>query len=777
MNWPDITCSLNPTWPDWLPETAAVPALLGTGAVLAVLTLWTYLGVRGRRIGRVLAVLLLRMAAVAVALLVALRPSVGVQVLEGLEPSKLLIVVDASESMNVPDDFNSQSRWDNARRILASRAVTDALKRLSADEQIEAVSYQAAEGVAPFDPRGKALGKRTDMGAWLHELYQKHAGQDKLRAVLLFSDGADNGTRYPTLDEARKWRGVCPIHAFGHGKPQEEVERKDIIVETVRTAPTVPAKTKMAVTAMVHAPGFEGVVVKVGLWAQGPQDPEPVLLGEVEKHTLKSAKNNEIVLTREAPETPDEYKLTFKVEKVDGEADHTNNEASTFVVVTKEGLSVLWVEGRQRPYEPVFALRYALGGDKRFRVYYAQADPKAPGRDRYEFDKRQYDVIVIGDLSAPQFSGGDVTVLERVRDLVKAKKAGLMMLGGVDTFGRGGWDRTPLAEVLPVTLDIDQQLDNPVRVRPTEEALKGRYPFLTLDQDGKKNQELWENEFAPLDGMAFLGKVKDGAVVLAKGNGDDPILVAGQPAGRVLVFGGDTTWKAWRRPQTLAAYNKFWRQAMLWLANQDDRAGELWVKLESRRLLAGTSDKLAFTFGLEKDREPVTGATYTVQARGPGGTFNPLFRAEQKHQRGELAVPPVVGEYLLQIRGKGKDRLGSEVSDEKTVHFLVVAEDLELARKAPDHDHLTSIAVASGGQFYPADETLLLKLLSDLKGQVRQESHARVIRWPDWDRRPVSDAWTDQLAGLWGSAAPLWFIAFAALLGCEWGLRRLWGMV
>ena len=67
--------------------------------------------------------------------------------------------------------------------------------------------------------------------------------------------------------------------------------------------------------------------------------------------------------------------------------------------------------------------------------------------------------------------------------------------------------------------------------------------------------------------------------------------------------------------------------------------------------------------------------------------------------------------------------------------------------------------------------------IGDLKGQVRRESHAKTVRWPDWDRHPATDAWADQLSGLWGSSAFLWFFAFAVVLGSEWGLRRMWGMV
>jgi uncharacterized membrane protein len=783
MNWSDFSYSLNPTWPDWLPEAAALPTVLAVAAILILLTLWTYLGTRGARFGRILTVMLLRLGALVIALLVALRPSLGMQVLEGLEPSRLVILLDASESMNITDDFNGASRWDNACRIVASPRVSDALKRLAAQEQIEVVYYQGAEGLAELKPADGAQGKRTDIGTWLHELFTKHAGQDKLRGLLIFSDGTDNGTRYPTLDEARRFKGICPIYTFGHGKPQEDIQRKDIAVAGIRAAPSpVPAKTKLTVTGLVQAPGFKDTVVDVSLWIQSSKDKEPRPYGEVEKKQLTDEKNNEITLTRDAPETPDEYKLTLKVAKVDGEADDSNNEASTYLQVTKEGISVLWVEGRERPYEPVFALRYALGGDKRIRAYHVELGPGSKtGPARFGLDERHYDVIVIGDLTARQFDGGDPALLPMIRDLVRDKKVGLMMLGGIDSFGTGGWDKTALAEVLPVKLDTKRQIESPLRdlkVLPVEKGVKVLdYPFMKLDPDAKKNVEKWK-KFRGLDGMACLGKENAGAVVLAKAK-DEPILVAGKDGGRVLVFGGDTTFKAWRRPGTIEAYDHFWRQAILWLANQDDRAGSLWVDLKTRRMLAGSPDRLDFNFGLKSKRnKEIAGARFTVVAEGPGNQkINIRPEPGKDGQRGTLVAPSTPGEYLLKIAGKGKDETGAEVADEKAVRFLVVAENVELQRKAPDHDHLKDISDKADGRFYHADETDLLKLLGDLKGQARRESYAKTVHWPDWDRHPASEAVPDQVAGLWGSTTMLWFVAFAALLCTEWGLRRHWGMV
>src|SRR5262249_31579088 len=138
---------------------------------------------------------------------------------ETVLPFKLLVLVDSSESMNFTDEFNNLSRWDAARRLLSTSTVTATLKRLALEQKMEVIYYQGAESVSRFDPEGKATGKRTDVGAWLHELGKTHGRDKDLRGLLLFSDGADNGTRFFAEKEAPLWSGVCPIHTFALGNP------------------------------------------------------------------------------------------------------------------------------------------------------------------------------------------------------------------------------------------------------------------------------------------------------------------------------------------------------------------------------------------------------------------------------------------------------------------------------------------------------------------------------------------------------------------------------
>ena len=62
--------------------------------------------------------------------------------------------------------------------------------------------------------------------------------------------------------------------------------------------------------------------------------------------TLSKTIGNEVELVCDAPDTPGEIKVTLKIDPVNGEMTQINNEISTFVTVTKEGISVLYVGGK-----------------------------------------------------------------------------------------------------------------------------------------------------------------------------------------------------------------------------------------------------------------------------------------------------------------------------------------------------------------------------------------------------------------------------------------------
>src|SRR5262245_21734764 len=94
----------------------------GARGVLALLTLWTYWGVRAAGRNRVLTVLGLRLVALLIACLLLTRPGLAVRDTTP-KPSKLLVFVDGSRSMTILDGGDNKSRWESVRRLWRSEEV------------------------------------------------------------------------------------------------------------------------------------------------------------------------------------------------------------------------------------------------------------------------------------------------------------------------------------------------------------------------------------------------------------------------------------------------------------------------------------------------------------------------------------------------------------------------------------------------------------------------------------------------------------------------------
>jgi uncharacterized membrane protein len=774
------------TDPVWPRNSPAVGLLLFAASALLVagLTVAGYLAARPRRPGRLAVLLGLRLAAVLVVAAVCLRPSLARQDDAAL-PSRLLVLVDASRSMSISDELNSQTRWQRARAILRNPQVEAALRRLQDRHKLEVVHYQGAEDVRRLDLDGAADGKRTDVGGWLHELFKAHGGDRELRGLLIFSDGADNGTRFPALEEAARWRGLgCPVQPFALGSTTTAPRQRDVafVPDKVLVTPSpVRVKNRLTVKGVLDAPGFENARVTLRLFLDGKEAAPPK-----EEFLLKTA-GNEVEMSCDAPAKAGEVKVTLKVDPLAGEVSTLNNEVSTFATVTKDGLSVLWVEGKKRAFEAVFAIRHALSRDPRFRVYYAEllrdGRKVEAGADLLDLKKRHYDVIVIGDIPADRFAEGNPGVFARVEKLVKEKQTatGLLMLGGYETFGNGGWPAVPeIVRMMPVGLDEPGQVEGPVRFRPTAAA----FTDYVLGAPGNLADRLAPWEALPaLDGMTRLGRVREKATVYGRDQAGRPVLVGrAYGEGRVLAFAGDTTWRAWRRtPEAIPLYNQFWRQALLWLAHQEKTGGSVVVEPDTRRLPAGNNNRLGFTVRVrgKSGKEDVKDLRVTAKVIGPNKdeTEVSVF-PEHGEQRGSYWKTNEPGEYLIRVSATGVDADGrTKVSGTAEARVLAYAEDVESLRPAADHDFLARLAAAGGGKLRPAGEAELVRYLDGLNARPVAHSRPRAELWPQWRRDPASHSAGDQAEALWTSGALACFVVFAALLCAEWYLRRRWGLV
>jgi uncharacterized membrane protein len=752
-----LTFLTDPLWP-WSLPYGGLLALAVVGLFLTALTVWTYLGVPQATGRRVALLVLLRLVALALVLLVLLRPAVAFRD-ELHVPSTLLIVLDASQSMSIQDAFDGQSRWAAALRAL--RDCEPILEKARDEDNVNVVLYSFTGEVRGFDPNGKADGPRTDFGEMLHTLFERHRSERHLRGLIVLSDGADNGTRYQPMPLAAQWRSLpCPISAVALGKPTTGDKQNDIALTAIKAEPSpVALKGQLTVRGTVDAPGFENAKVRVHLLF----DDKEVA---VQDETLLLTTGNEVKVKTNAPDKPGEIKVTLRVDPLPGEISVANNDISTFVTVTKEGLSVLLVDKERFP-EPQMICD-ALRQDPRitlYTVWLRGGQELVPEQtDLFQFHKRHYDVIILGDVTADRLRAGGAGTLASIYQLVNESGSGLLMMGGYDSFGPS-WRRTPIAALLPVELEGSaQQLTGPVKMVPTEAGL--RHYLLRLADRPDENAALWA-KLDPLNGGSKLGPPKDGATVLAR-MGDartgQPLLVMqNYGAGRTLAFAGDTTFY-WRRDeQGVQAHARFWKQLVLWLAKQEESEGSVWVKPDTRRLAAG--GKLGFGVGIRgKGGVELKEGQFEVKVQGPQDSTSvvPTSR-DRDEERGTFFKTDSPGEYRLVVTGKGKDVDGQEISGQAAARFLVYQDDAEMVRRAADHDFLKKLTAAGGGQFLRPED--LPKFLEQIHAQPILEGRPKVNAWPDWRQNHLSGF----VVGL--------FLLFVTLLSLEWFLRRRWGLV
>ncbi|HWG41173.1 MAG TPA: glutamine amidotransferase [Gemmataceae bacterium] len=747
----------------------AMAALVVLPLALLGVTIATYLGSPGATRRRTAMLLALRLSAFLLAALAIMRPALAFAQRNQLR-SLLLIVCDYSGSMTIQDESNHQARWELLLQTLRESAPE--LDRLREEQQVDVRFYKFAGDVVEFQPNdaGAADGKRTDTGAMLRALYDGRDGQQPLRYLLLLSDGADNGSaRTPALAEAGRWRGLpCPIHAFACGNPTTADRQNDVAIVSVATEPAlVPSKGKLTVKLGIDAPGFENRTVRVRMFL----DNEEVLARD---EVLMLTNGNMVKLECSAPAKSGEVKLRVQVddpkrpdEAPAGDLFPLNNKIETFVTVTKEGVSVLLVD-KQRAMEPQFICD-ALTKDPRIRVtpvwLRGGQTLDANSGDLFRFDKQQYDVIIVGDVTAAQMRAVSPQALQAIEHLVE-QGAGFLMLGGYSSFGNSDWQNTPIEKMLPIDLSNSKgQVEEDRKMLPTRDGLD-KFAYILRLADGKDPKKAWEN-LPELEGISRLRKSEKGLqeAVLAVSDKGEPILIAQvYGTGRVLAFAGDTTHRWIINPDKQRMHSRFWRQVVLWLAKQENAEGSVWIKPDTRRLPAHSD--LGFSVGVRsKGGVDLKDGTYTVEVAGPGGVKSSVPTAQtMTEDRGTFIHTDAPGEYLITVHGKATDpSTGEVVQGEQSAHFIVYDEDMEMSRRAADHDFLKKLAAAGGGDYHRVEE--LPAFLRRMQTENLARNKPKLTLRPDW-----------RTAGR-SAFFPLFFLLFVLLLSIEWLLRRRWGMV
>lgn len=765
----------------WLP--ALIAALLAIPVVL-----WSNVS---RQIGTRKGLLLSAMKSIAIGLLVLclLEP---MNQFQQARPgaNSLTVLADSSQSLTVKDVGETASRAETLAKLLDKDAAwlsqlqrNFELRRHTFDVRVTSVvDYQnyAADGRA-----SEILNAMTTVGKPL-------AGKPSAGIILLTDGNESTNSDLSAFD----WSQLPPVYPVVIGGTQP---LRDLAITGVTISQTNFESAPVTIKAELLAQQFSGKTVTVELVGQN----ETV----IESQEVRRLENQKPFAVRFKLKPENRGVNVFEIRAFEkgksikdenGEATLVNNRRLVIVDRGKGPFRVLYIAGRPNweykfmrrallddnelnlvgllrvaNKEPKFTFRSRDGETTNplFRGFGNQKDDTAEQYDeavmirldtRDEAELRdgfpkdaaglfQYDAIVIDDLEASFFTQDQKTLLSQ---FVSLRGGGLMMLGGFGTFARGGYDRTPIGESLPVYLDQrsapDKKLD--YRLALTREGWV--QPWVRIEST--RDSELKRLEtMPPFQTLSRSRSIKPGATILANVTGSDdstyPALVVqrfGNGRTAAMLIGDLWRWKLQSENEN-EDLNKAWRQTMRWLVSEVPRRVQVLAQpdLQQSQLTKIRVDIRDEEFkpqlNAELELKVITPSEKEItiasqQGAGKVGSYVAEFTSREP------------GAYRIVATAKSPD---GEVIETRETGWVSEPGLDEFQSLQPNRAFLQQLAEKTGGQLVDVDD--LESFAAGFDSQKVPITETKTVPW--WHR------WTI-------------FAAAVGLLLAEWGTRRMWGL-
>ena len=757
-------------------------ALLAAQVALAIWVFYSMVyGYLGR--ARLAGLMALRCAAILALMLLLFKPALSVLASPAGDRPRLPILVDRSGSMATTDDVNLPDRYHQCAAMLQAQQqrIARSFTPLWYQFARSARQVKSLDALAALSAGGEG-GDGTDLAGAIRAAAANGDSRD-LAGILILTDGIHN-TGGSVLDAAVEAR--VPVYAVAVGSTADKLSAKrNVELASVDAPLEAVVNNVTTIVAAVGVAGFATVPLELRLVEDGGQTP-------VDTRRLWTDQNV-ATLKADLKWTPRDdpaasagqiRKLRITVPANAAEASADDNAAELHVLLTEPRLRVLYVEGSIRPEYKY--LKRLLMGDPNIRFlslvrvagnrFWAQGGAGAASLDRLpetEGDFKLFDVIILGDL--------DRTFLTR-EQMAQLRKfvndgGGLLMLGGHNSFGPGGYAGTDVEAVLPVACGPRSQPQEPTPFIPQLTAageshpiFAGVAPFFFGPAGRKPDENLPKLE--GLLGCVTVPAAKPGASVLAihptRQIDGQPLVVAAVQrfgAGRSAAVTADTTWQ-WDPPMRgmgrQSPYERFWGQLIRWLANVETKSREakpaVMIRPDKSCIRIGQGGVKVIALVQDDRGRPAENSqvTPTVTPVAPPGkaetlpmsprTGEKLFEAEYKPARdGKFKLEAVA------IDAAGQ-RLGSDAQQ-----LIVMPFSAEADRLGRNDALLEMLAEKTRGQ------KVDISGLPDLIDHIVQRMK---------DRGQLDEPAGASITPLFNF--PVLFVAFVALLTTEWLLRRQW---
>jgi len=734
----------------------------------------------------------LRFLALVLLAAVLARP-VFVERREEVRPAEVVVLLDDSASMSRKDayaadegtrealnDLAGRQPADVQRVEIARKAYADVMAPLLAKGGYVPRVLRFAESVEPLPTLENlaARGRATHLGDALQSALAMHRGRHVTDVVIL-SDGRSTGGISP-LEAARSAAAAgIPVHTVVVGDARPE---KNLIVELAEAPTSVLEGDEIAIAVRVVGRGLEtGAKVRVILeeLARGDGGGAPRPLVEEDVSADDSGARVVLVAPPEALEPGGtERRFRVRVPPRNDESLRDDNQIEVSVHVAPEKVRVLYVEGYPR-WEYRYLKNLLLRADENLEVqcYLLSATPdflqeatrslgplQEVPTSRKDLLER-YDVVILGDVNPYEISPDPARCeefLASLREFVE-RGGGLIVQAGENDAPRA-FAGTSLEELLPVVLESsgasNALADTTREFRPRLEDAALPHEIVRLAPDPAVNRALWEDE-GGLRGFYWfhpIARSKPGAQVLLRHpdaenrHGRIPLLVAGYfPAGRTLYLGVDATW-SWRYRFGDRYHERFWRNAIRWVALGRLKSGDRRVQLDAEQSSFDLDERISLEARvLDEDFRPSEKPAVEARLQDPDGSVKPFTLVRVTDRPGLYRAS-----FDVERPGVYSAWIESESRRVASTEFEVVLPSRENADPTPDPESMTALASLTRGR--AVHVARIRDLAQEFPGG---EEH----------REPISA----ELRDAWDRFGTL-FLALA-ILAVEWVLRKRFEMV
>ena len=429
-------------------------AFLGVLIVLSLWFFWASLS-RVRSPWKKTFLYALRVFVLFLVAVVVLQPQLEFKKIQPLK-NTVAVLLDDSKSMTIKTFPSEKSRGDLVRKVMENNK--DYFETLKEDYEVD--FFFASDRIESIPLANVVTSYReqavnTDLHRVFLDIAENYEGKS-LQGVLLFSDGSDltqdpSGISPEFAETLSRMNG--PVHTFQAGSNEGF---KDLAIEKVDATDFgfIHQPLNIAVTVSARAIGKKNI---------------PLVLKEGDKilvSKIVSLKKKDSQYTAELQFTPTSTGkriYTLSVPVFSGEAVETNNRWSFEVKVIRDRVRVLHLNGR--PSWDSRFLRETLANNPKvdllsFFILRTLTDDVGattselslipfPSNLLFSDYLKSFDLVIFHNFKFSPFI--DKKNLPNIKEYVEQGGA-FLMIGGDLSFEGGGYDRTPVEDILPIRI-------------------------------------------------------------------------------------------------------------------------------------------------------------------------------------------------------------------------------------------------------------------------------------------------------------------------------------